>query len=52
MDIMAESDERIGAFDFGSAHAEAPSDLQQLLDCHESLVRGRSASFASNKALL
>ena len=33
----AESDERFGAFDFRAAHAEAPADLQELLDQHESL---------------
>ena len=37
MRILKKSDERFGAFDFGSAHAEAPADLQQLLDSHESL---------------
>ena len=32
-----ESDARYGSFDFRAAHAEAPADLQALLDQHESL---------------
>ena len=33
----AESDARYGGFDFRAAHAEAPADLQDLLDQNESL---------------
>ena len=33
----SESDARYGSFDFRAAHAEAPADLQELLDQHESL---------------
>ena len=33
----AEADARYGSFDFRAAHAESPSDLQQLLDNTESL---------------
>ena len=35
--VIAESDARYGSFDFRAAHAEAPTDLQDLLDQHESL---------------
>ena len=35
--MLAESDARYGGFDFRAAHAESPSDLQQLLDNTESL---------------
>ena len=34
---VAEADPRFGAFDFSSAYEEAPADLQELLDSHESL---------------
>ena len=34
---QTESDARYGSFDFRAAHAEAPADLQELLDQHESL---------------
>ena len=37
-DAVAESDARYGSFDFRMAHADAPSDLQQMLDSNESLV--------------
>ena len=33
----AESDARYGGFDFRAAHEEADTDLQDLLDSHESL---------------
>ena len=36
--LSAEADARYGAFDFRAAHDEAPDDLRDLLDCHESLV--------------
>ena len=36
--VPKESDARYGSFDFRAAHAAAPSDLQSLLDQHESLV--------------
>ena len=32
-----EADPRFGAFDFSAAYEEAPADLQELLDSHESL---------------
>ena len=35
--LPKESDARYGSFDFRAAHAEAPADLQELLDQHESL---------------
>eukprot|EP00935_MAST-01C_sp_MAST-1C-sp1_P002593 g2593.t1 len=35
--LIHESDARYGSFDFRAAHAEAPNDLQQLLDNTESL---------------
>ena len=37
MVLLHESDVRYGGFDFRAAHAEAPADLQELLDQHESL---------------
>ena len=36
--LSAEADARYGAFDFRAAHDEAPDDLRDLLDSHESLV--------------
>ena len=46
--LCHEADARFNSFDFRAAHAEAPPDLQQLLDDHESLVRpSRSPSFLS-----
>ena len=33
----AQADARYGAFDFHGAYSEAPPDLKQLLDSHESL---------------
>ena len=36
--LCHESDPRFGSFDFSTAHSQAPPDLQQLLDQHESLV--------------
>ena len=35
--VPAEADPRFGAFDFSAAYEEAPDDLQELLDSHESL---------------
>ena len=35
--LVHESDARFGAFDFRTGRAEAPADLQELLDTHESL---------------
>jgi hypothetical protein len=39
MVFVHESDSRFGAFDFRATHArkKAPSDLQEMLDNHESL---------------
>jgi hypothetical protein len=35
--LVHESDPRFGAFDFRAAHENAPPDLQDMLDNHESL---------------
>ena len=44
--LLAEADPRFGAFDFSAAYEEAPDDLQELLDSHESLVSARTRSLA------
>ena len=40
--LRAEADARFGSFDFRAAHAEAPTDLAELLDSTESLVSARA----------
>ena len=35
--LLHEADVRYGAFDFRQAYEEAPADLRELLDSHESL---------------
>ena len=51
--LSAEADARYGAFDFRAAHDEAPDDLRDLLDCHESLVsRSQHLTVASCDLLL
>ena len=37
--LVHEADTRYNAFDFRAAYEEAPDDLRELLDSHESLVR-------------
>ena len=43
MVLVHESDPRFGAFDFRTARENAPPDLQDMLDNHESATRCPSA---------